>query len=190
VTLAVLLALLAPAATARELHFDPVGHPLNLVVDKLGLMAGKQHHFQFPSYRGTIRFDPAAPAQTHVDLEIDAGDFRLLDTWVSEKDRKKIADYTRSAKMLDTAKYPVMSFHSESVEAAGDGYKVTGELTIRGMTKPVVLSVKARPEGDSLVVEGESSFSMAKFGLKPPSALLGAIRTKDEMTLRFTVVAK
>ena len=51
-------------------------------------------------------------------------------------------DDLRSERFLDTASHPLMTFRSTSVTPDGDKYKVTGDLTIRGVTKPVTLDVE------------------------------------------------
>ena len=88
--------------------------------------------------------------------------------------------------MLDVARFPQIRFVSTAVNGDTAGaFQVNGNLTVRGIAKPVTLSVKRI--GNSY--EGETRFPMSAFGIKPPKAALGAIGTKDEMTIRFAVGA-
>ncbi len=185
------LILLAAALNGAELRLAPEGRPLKLEVEKAGLLSGKKHLFEFPDYAGVVNFDPANPASASVAIEIAAGNFKVIDDWIGEKDRKKVAEFTRSAGMLDVSRHPKLLFRSTGIERTGDGgYRVSGDLVIRGVAKPVTLEVKLKREAAGLAVDGRSTFPMTQFGLKPPSAALGAIRTKDQMTLRFEVLAK
>lgn len=185
------LVLLAGFANAAELRFVPEGRPLKLEVEKAGLLSGKKHIFEFESYSGVVSLDPANPGAAAVTLEVVAGDFKVMDDWIDEKDRRKVAEFTRSPAMLDVSRHPKLVFRSVGIDRAGeDVYRVSGELAIRGIAKPVALEVKLRRDAGALIVEGRASFPMTQFGLKPPSAALGAIRTKDVMTLRFEVLAK
>jgi polyisoprenoid-binding protein YceI len=177
---------------------DPVPYNLKprpenrfvLEVTKTGLMSGKKHLLEFGKYEGRIRFDSEVPVRSSVELEVKAGDVAVRDTWVSEKDRKKIHDYAVND-MLQSAMHPVIRFVSTSAESAGDAVKLRGDLTVRGQTKPVVVMVKLKESGDGfLVFEGQSSFRMTIFGLKPPTAALGTIGTKDEMLLTFLLRAE
>lgn len=89
----------------------------------------------FKNVRGTLEFDPDRPEQGSVEIEMDAG---TLWTGVPERD-----DHLRSDHFLDVAQHPRITFHSRRVErVAGNEYKVTGELTIRGVTKPVTLEAR------------------------------------------------
>lgn len=185
------LVLLAGCASAAELRFVPDGRPLKLEVEKAGFFSGKKHLFEFPAYSGALSFDPANPGAASVTIEVMTANFTVMDDWIDQKDRQKVAEFTRSPEMLDVSRHPKLVFRSAGIEPVGeDAYRVTGELAIRGIAKPVALDVKLRREAGGLIVEGRVVFPMTQFGLQPPSAALGAIRTKDLMTLRFEVLAK
>jgi len=84
---------------------------------------------------GTVRFDPASPAAGSIDATIDVNG---IDTREQGRDK-----HLRSADFFDAEKFPTISFKSKKVEpAAGGGFKVTGDLTMKGVTKEVVLDVE------------------------------------------------
>lgn len=88
---------------------------------------------KFTGYSGTINFDPAAPATSSVDVTIDAKSVELNDT--------KWNDHVKNADFLDTEKFPNITFKSTKIEVTGEKTaNITGDLTIRGVTKPVVLA--------------------------------------------------
>lgn len=168
------LVLLASLGFAAEWKVAPAtANTVDLFVEKTGFMAGKKHWFRFPQLTGSFSTDPA-----RVELQFDVKAMQCFDTWLSEKDQKKVLDYTLGKETLDVAEYPTVRFVSTAV----DGDKVTGTLTIRGISKPVTVTVKQVGEGQ---YEGSSVFKMTEFGIKPAKAALGAVGTKDEMTLQF-----
>jgi polyisoprenoid-binding protein YceI len=91
---------------------------------------------QFEKTTGTITTDPANPSASSIDATIDASS---VNTRVAMRD-----DDLKSPDFLDVAKYPTITFKSTKVEADGPGkWNVTGDLTLHGVTKPVVLAVEA-----------------------------------------------
>ncbi len=89
----------------------------------------------FKNVRGSLVFDPANPRDSSVEATIDAGGI-----WSGEPDRDA---HLRSADFLDVDNHPEIIFKGGQVEIAGDhDYKVSGDLTIRGVTRPVTLNVR------------------------------------------------
>ena len=89
---------------------------------------------EFHGINGTVVYDDADVSKSSVEVTIDA---TSVDTREPDRDKDLRSDH-----FFDTANHPTMTFKSTKVESAGAGkLKVTGELTIRGNTKPVVLEV-------------------------------------------------
>lgn len=179
-----LLTLFAAFAAAQPVTYRIAPAPnakLQLEVEKTGVLRGKKHLFDFPAFAGTVVYDVKNPQAAKVELVIDTAPIRCLDTWVSESDRAKILIEARE-KMLDAARYPQMKFVSTNVvQTNGPWFRVTGNLTIKTLTRSVDVELKL----DALDAEGRAVFPMTVFGLKPPSAFLGAVGTKDELTVQF-----
>jgi polyisoprenoid-binding protein YceI len=88
----------------------------------------------FKNVRGTMRLDPADPGKTSIEATLDAASI-----WTGEPDRDA---HLRSEDFLDAANHPTIGFKSTRVEqVGGTDYKVSGNLTLRGVTRPVVLDV-------------------------------------------------
>ena len=88
----------------------------------------------FKDVHGTLSFDPGNPGQSYVDVVIDA---RKI--WSGEPARD---DHLRSADFLDVENFPEIRFHGDQVAVIGEvDYRVTGNLMIRGITRPVTLDV-------------------------------------------------
>ncbi len=95
---------------------------------------------EFGKTTGTVKLDDKDLARSSVEATIETG---TIDTRVADRDA-----HLKSPDFFDTAKYPTMTFKSTKVEKAGKGkLKVTGNLTIKDVTKPVVLDV-AGPTGE------------------------------------------
>ncbi len=172
------------AADLRPLRVAPApGTRFTLEVEKTGLMSGKKHVFLFERYSGILQLDQANPEKSSIQLDIEARSAVVKDDWVSAKDARKIADYAQM-EMMNSAKFPLLKFVSTAIAARGNGvYDVQGNLTIRDITKPVLVMVTEK----SGVCEGKATVKLSDYKLKPVSALLGAIGTRNEMTVSFVL---
>ena len=182
-----LLTALLLTAQPRNLRVSPAaGTRFALEVEKTGILKGKKHLFLFERYSGVLAMDVQFPERSKIELDIDSRSAVLKDDWVKPGDVKKILE-TAQMDMLDSAKYPKLHFVSTSVTAAPNGhFTVQGNLTIRNVTNPVTVAVVHK--GNEMF-EGTATVRLTDYKLKPPSALLGAIGTKNEMTVSFTLKA-
>jgi polyisoprenoid-binding protein YceI len=90
---------------------------------------------QFQKTSGTITINGNDPTSAKIDATIDAAS---INTRVDKRDA-----HLKSPAFLDVDKFPTITFKSTKVEAAGPGkWKVSGDLTLHGVTKPVVLDVE------------------------------------------------
>jgi polyisoprenoid-binding protein YceI len=98
---------------------------------------------EFTKFKGAILVDPKDITKSKVEAEIEVAS---LNTRVAKRD-----EHLKSPDFFDVAKYPKMKFASTKIQRAGaDKLKVTGKLTLHGVTKDVVLEV----EGPSKPVKG------------------------------------
>lgn len=90
---------------------------------------------EFEKFNGTIDFDPENPEQSQVSVRIDAAS---INTRQPDRD-----NHLRSADFLNVEEYPVLLFESKRIERLGDNRgRVVGDLTIRDVTREVVLDVE------------------------------------------------
>ena len=100
---------------------------------------------------------------------------------------------TRAYKALNAEKYPNIHFKllSASIIPQGNSryqIKATGVLTISGQSREVTMLVNSSILADrTVLVTGSKKIKMSEFGIKPPSFMLGALRTGDEVTIDFTL---
>lgn len=90
---------------------------------------------RFENFSGVINFDENNPAASTVNVEIEAAS---INTRMGQRD-----DHLRSADFLDAANHPTLTFASKRIEVTGENSgKLIGDLTIRDITKEVVLDVE------------------------------------------------
>ena len=160
-----------------------------LEVLKTGIWSGKKHVFVFEKYSGSVRFDPASPENSTVQLSLEGASAVCQDTWVSPSDLQSIQK--KAFEMMDVAKHPQLVFSSERIVTGGaNRFQVHGSLSIRGIAKPAVVTVAmVRQDDGTLLFNGSAEVRLKDYGLKPPSAALGLIGTADEMHLEFALRA-
>ncbi|PYP89471.1 MAG: protein yceI precursor [Candidatus Angelobacter sp. Gp1-AA117] len=125
--------ILSISATAQVETFeiDPWHTTAQFSVRHLGIAAVRGI---FTKLSGTVQYDPSDPSKTALDISIDAAS---INTRVEIRDKD-----LRSPNFFDVEKYPTITFKSKHAETQGKGkMKITGDLTIHGVTKEVVLQV-------------------------------------------------
>jgi polyisoprenoid-binding protein YceI len=95
---------------------------------------------RFTKFNGTVKIDEAQPERSYVEGTIEAAS---LDTHEPKRD-----EHLRSADFFDATTYPELAFRSTAVKALdGEHLQVTGDLTIRGVTRPVTFDVTVEGYG-------------------------------------------
>ena len=100
----------------------------------------------------------------------------------------------KTRKALDAEAHPTIRFEltSADVTAAADGFlaAATGQLTIAGQTRTIETEAQGRVTADGQVrLTGEVPVTMSDYGIKPPRAMLGTLKTGDDVVVHFDVVA-
>jgi polyisoprenoid-binding protein YceI len=88
-------------------------------------------HGQFPGVTGTMQFEPGAVGNLSLNVTVD---MNTVDTDNDDRD-----GHLKAPDFFDVANHPTMTFQSTRVRAKRDGFDVTGNLTIRGVTREVTL---------------------------------------------------
>jgi polyisoprenoid-binding protein YceI len=130
---------------------------------------------------GTLVFDEQHPAQSRVEVTLPLAQ---LDTHVPDLDK-----HLKKADFFDADKYPVVTFKSTAVQALGDHkFKVTGNLTVHGVTRPVVLDATLNKVGPHPMTKAPSIGFDATASLKRSDFGVGAYvpSVSDEITIRIT----
>ncbi|HVI57067.1 MAG TPA: YceI family protein [Luteibacter sp.] len=133
---------------------------------------------------GTLVYDEAAPTKATVEVTLPLSG---LDTFVP-----KLDEHLKSADFLDAAKYPTVTFKSTKVTSAGkDKLKVTGDLTVHGVTKPVTLDVTVNKVGPHPMMKVQTAGFDATATIKRSDFGVGAYvpNVSDEIKIRITTEA-
>jgi polyisoprenoid-binding protein YceI len=173
--------------TAQTTHWviDPVHTMVEFKVRHL-MIANVRG--RFPKVDATIH-EAEDAADTRVDVEIDASS---VDTQDPKRD-----EHLRSADFFDVEKHPTITFRSTKIEPKGNGrFEVTGDLTIRGVTKQVVLEVKEEGQtkdpwgGERMGFSATGTVNRKDFGLKWNVALeAGGVMVGDIVQIRIEAEA-
>jgi polyisoprenoid-binding protein YceI len=170
------LALAAPTTWKPDVAHSSVGFSVKHLV--ITTVRGT-----FAKFDGTVTLDDDL-ARSSVEATIDASS---VDTRQPDRD-----NHLRSPDFFDVAKYSNLTFKSTKVEKAGaDALKVTGDLTLHGVTKPVVLAVTTGPEIKGFKGESRRGFSATtkisrkEFGLLWNKAVEAGPVVGDEVTVEL-----
>ena len=144
-------------------------------------------------FTGEVNLDPAAPGQASLRLQIRADSLEVIDE-IKSRDRKEI-ESTMNQKVLESSNYPAVTFEgtATSADQLGEGrYRVSmsGNLSLRGVTRNLPLTAQATLAGDMLRAYGEFSILQSNYGIPPVIVAGGALKLKDELKFTFDIVAR
>jgi polyisoprenoid-binding protein YceI len=178
--------LLSTTAFPAERAIDPGASTLTVKVWKTGLFSAFAHNHDIsaPITSGTVNDGDKAS----VKFVVDARGMKVLDPEASASTRSEIEHNMLSDQVLDTQQYAEIQFESTTVQATGNGsYKVSGNLTLHGQTRPVQVEVKQAGDGK---YDGSAKLKQTAFGIQPITIGGGAIKVKDEIDILFSIVLR
>jgi polyisoprenoid-binding protein YceI len=182
VALAAFVLIQAPSARAQveTYGFDKAHTQILFFVNHLGFSNSMG---KFLDYDGSFTFDRASPEKSSVQVSIKTDSIEMND--------KAWNDHMKNADFFDVEKFPTMDFKSTAINVTGENTAdITGDLTILGVTKPVVLKVThnksaAHPMAPDRFVAGFSATAKIKrseFGMN-----YGVPNVADDVEIRIEV---
>jgi polyisoprenoid-binding protein YceI len=196
------LLVLVESASAATFKVDPSRSSLvvQIVRDGVAGRLAHDHVVQATTFSGRVVHDPAAREASSIHLEVETSTLKADDPATRRKfgvrgepsaaDVVEIEQHMKAAEQLDVTRYPLVTFTSTAITAqAGGRYLVAGRLTIRGVTRTVEFPARVVMDGHALHGTATLAFKQSAFGYKPYSALMGAIKNKDEVTLHIDLMA-
>lgn len=171
----------APARTTWSI--DPTHSNVEFSVRHMMIATVKG---RFGDVQGRVEFDESDPTTATIDVTIDAAS---VDTRTPQRD-----EHLRSADFFDVEKFPTLTFKSRTVSAKGDDLKVTGDLTLHGHTREVVLDVtplgrQSDPWGGVRAgFEATGKIKRSDFGLTWNQALeTGGVVVSDDVKIALDI---
>lgn len=162
-------------------QFDPYHTQVEFAAKHLGMMTVRGH---FTDVTATGHIDPAHPEASSVDVTVQTASIRTHN--------EKRDNDLRSSNFLEIDKHPTMTFKSTEIKVVGeDRYTMTGDLTIKGNTKPVTFSVVKYGEfndpmmGHRLAYSAEAKINRRDYGLTFDMVLDGKLIVSNEVQINL-----
>ena len=178
--LAIAICLSGPGASAQQHNIDTQNSKITIHVGKTGIFSGlgHEHEVTAPIHRGTADVGP----HPSVEVQVDARELRVTGKDEPEKDRAEVQATMLGPEVLDSEHHREIVFKSTTAEPAGpDRWKLRGNLTLHGQTRPVTVEVTLK-EGRYI---GSATVKQTDFGMNPPGK--PGVRAKDEVKIEFDV---
>lgn len=171
---------LAPAPTSRfEVQTGSAG---------LFAFAGHDHLIRARALEGEVVVRAGNLADARVRIVIRADGLEVL----TPPDTAEIRKVTAAMRgdVLEVSRYPEIRFVSTAVTPRPQGLEIRGELTIHGVTRPVVVEARTTITDDTLRAAGSFRVKQTNFGIRPTRAgPAGVVKVADRIELRFAAVA-
>lgn len=180
IAFAATLMLAGSALAQAPYNIDPAHSTAEFSVKHMMITNVKGH---FSKVTGTVNIDDNDITKSTVDATIDAS---TIDTGNSSRDND-----LKSANFFDVQKYPTLTFKSKKVEKNGDRLKVTGDLTMHGVTKEVVLDVEGPSKevkvfgGLRRAVSANTKLNRRDFGVNYNRVMDNVAVVSDEVSINL-----
>ncbi|HLN25407.1 MAG TPA: YceI family protein [Patescibacteria group bacterium] len=150
----VIFAVSASPALAAGWHVDPSQSQLGF----LATQGGEPFQGKFGKLTADIDFDPAKPTAGHVLVRID-----MSSATTGDRQRDEALP---QVEWFDVKEFPEARFEANGFRAAGSGtFEALGQLTLRGVTKPLVLPFTFQQSGETARAQGQVAFERGDFGV-------------------------
>lgn len=191
------------AANARLYRIVPEHSELLILVYRAGSLArlGHNHVISANSVTGNVWLaDPLDKTTFQLqlpvnDMQVDDVELRaqLGSEFSSPVDADAIAGtYANmlSDQQLDGANWPEITLLCRAVSQADGQWLIDTDITTRGMTRQIKIPARVELAEDQLTVTGEFSVLQSELGLQPFSVMMGALQVRDQLDVRFRLVAQ
>ncbi|MBV8049790.1 MAG: YceI family protein [Acidobacteriaceae bacterium] len=180
----VLLILVVPTIAASEDRtLDTARSTIRIHVGKAGVFsaAGHEHWVAAPLADGKL--DEATPAS--ISFRVEAAKLKVEEDKTLSAEKQAEVQRTMQTQVLESEKYPEISFHSTSVQKTGpDAWQVRGDLKLHGQTHGVATAV--HKQQDAYV--GKCELKQTDFGIQPIRVGGGVVKVKDQLDIEFSIV--
>ncbi len=166
------------------MRFDAAHARCHVLTFKEGLLSRVAHDLKLRAGRFTLALE-----EDRVELEVDAGSLKVVCARKDGVDQPKVLGFLERTQIernvvkdvLHAKRFPTVRYVGRIVERRETQGRAEGELTLHGVTRPLALT--ARREGERWMAEAE--LHQPDFGIRPYSALLGALKIQPGVQVVF-----
>lgn len=189
-------------AAARTWQVDTSRSHVTVHVSRAGLLSAAlhDHYFVAERWNGSVTFDPQSPERVAGQLTFAADSLRDHQRELSPNDVRTVETQTRSATILDAARFPEIRFVAQritgvdpSTATAGASGSlrgtVVGTLTLHGQTRNIQAPVQVEWSTGEIRARGQVAFRQSDYGIRPFSRALGSIAVLDVVHVDFDLQA-
>jgi polyisoprenoid-binding protein YceI len=174
-------------------RLDAQGSRLTCQAFAGGALSAMGHNpsFAVRDFSGEVEYDLDVPAASSLRLVVRAGSLSVTDN-VSDKDRREIERAT-SEEVLEAGQFPEIAYDCPGARITADGpgqFTLAGDLTLHGVTRPTTVAVRVFPMGGTIRGQGEATVRLSEFGIRPVSVAGGMLKVKDEVKIKYDVLAR
>jgi polyisoprenoid-binding protein YceI len=138
-------------------------------------------------WRATTRWDADEPVAAQLIVEVGSLQVVRGEGGVTPLSApEKMLVRSNALRSLDAKRHPRITFVANDIERTGEGYRLTGTLTIHDTSRPQVVDVRTDAQGENWWLTSETTVRQSEFGIKPYSQLLGSLKVADDVVVAFT----
>ena len=185
-----------PAGAEEAFVVDAAASSFRISVGKSGLFsfAGHEHQVLATAIEGRIVVNREEATRSSVNLRFETSGLKVEGQGEPAEDVPKVQAKLTSPEVLNVAQFPEVTFRSTAVEArqSPDGswnLRVTGDVTIKGVSRSLVLPLRAHLAEGVLTATGQTVLKQRDFGITPVS-VAGVVKVKNELGLDYKIVAR
>jgi polyisoprenoid-binding protein YceI len=169
----------------------PQARPLDTARSSIAIRVGRTGVFSFAGDNHLVRAPLASgsvnEAGKSIAFKVQSKSLRVEDPGTAADKKAQIQQRMLGPDVLDSEHFPTIEFRSTSIAGEAAELRVTGDLTLRGQTRPVEAKVQQIAKGHW---RGTAVFKQSAFGIKPISIAGGTVKVKDELKIEFEIFAK
>jgi len=185
----------ADTLTVARFRLDPAQSKFMVHADRWGLLwfKGHSHRIAVKDFGGVAELNLDAVNPASLQMTAQASSLEETDP-VFTSEQKKIINKELNEIVLETAKFPEITFRSTQVTGSpGQGkfdVRITGDLTLHGVTKRVTIPAAVTVSGDTMHAVGEFEIDRKDFDVNATDAFHGLVRIKHDLKFVFDIVGR
>jgi polyisoprenoid-binding protein YceI len=138
-------------------------------------------------WQATVKWAGGEPVSAELTVEVDSLEVLRGEGGVKAlSGLEKTQVRSNALGSLSADRFPRICYTADTIDKAGDGYRLTGTLQIHGKTREHVIDLHTEDLGESWRMSTQSTVRQSDFGVKPHSLLMGSLKVADDVTVSFT----